>query len=130
MRKEHLGLKFGCEFILYYLMCIFLLMACDTPGKIILINKTGAVAHYKLITTNQKDNVEIEISGGKNNEIIQLFGFEQTWSNDTLKEYVDNIQELVLITNKDTVTLSQQAEIFEFYKNRRKGLKKIKIILR
>ncbi len=115
--------------IIIFLVSLISIMACDTPGKIILINKTEEVAHYKLITTNQKDNAEIEISGGKNNEITQLFGFEQTWSNDALMEYVDNIQELVLITNKDTVTFSQQGEIFEFYKNRRKGLKKIKILL-
>ena len=58
-------------------------------------------------------------------------GLGYSWQDSTIREYLKLITKIEITTNKDTVQLTDQEEMFEFFRERRKGsfrqLIKIKI---
>ena len=111
-------------------LCLFstllLLSGCDIPGHIELVNKTESKVvyrYYQVLDNSQIDTVNIEllsVSGQNKAEII--FSFGQQWSDKRIKEYLDSVISIELISAMDTTILNDKEKMFYFFKERRKGL--------
>lgn len=116
-----------------YIVLLFL-VSCDIPGRIEIINKTGASVLYRYeetTSTGEKRVIDIMFNGKKNDATI-LFGFGQFWTDARIEEYAQGIETIKIITASDTSTMKDQEEIFKFLRNRRSGIFKqvIKIVIK
>ncbi len=116
-------------------LCILLfsLLGCDTPGMIELKNKTESNAIYRYIEkseTGKEDTITIEIPSRKTKDV--LFGFGQVWTDKRIKEYLSHTSSIELITVRDTLTLTDKKQMYNYFKKRRRGLFKneIKVIIK
>ncbi len=120
--------------LLFFLLVICMALSCDMPSVIVIENKTNSnviYKYYEKVLDNKIDTVNIELSSlsGKN-KVELIFGFGQMWTDERIKEYLDAVLCIELMTFKDTILLNDKAEMFNYFKDRRKGLfkQKIKII--
>jgi len=114
------------KLFLLFIIIFFTFFSCDIPGRIELINLSGADALYVLYREKEKgqiDTLTIEISGieGKNKVGI-LSSFGETWTNEKIKEYFGSVQEMQIITTTDTIVFKEKEEMFNYFKERRKGV--------
>lgn len=84
--------------------------------------------YYEKNLNGQIDTISIELFSetGQNNAIL-AFGNGQFWKDTRIEEYFDSIEKIELITSKDTLVLTDKKEMFNYFKDRRKGLFKQKV---
>ncbi len=117
------------------LLTMVVLSSCDVLGVIQFENKSETKATYRIysITKELQDTTEINLEGrnGKNTSGI-IFGFGHTWTDETIRNYVDSIQKIEILTATDTVVMRDKDSMFDYLKKRRKGLfkERINIVLR
>ena|SRR5690606_24476483 len=117
-----------------FILCLLLIgftSSCDIPGTIELKNRTEDRVYYQYYEKNlngQIDTISIELFSetGQNNAIL-AFGNGQFWKDPRIEEYFDSIEKIELITSKDTLVLTDKKEMFNYFKDRRKGLFKQKV---
>jgi len=66
------------------------------------------------------DTVEVEISDRAKEEII--LGFGQRWTDDGIRRYLSEIEKIEVITEKETLVLSDKKKMYQYFRKRRKGL--------
>ena len=110
------------------ILAIVLFSGCDVPGVIKLENRSDTVAYYNYYEKNhngQIDTINIEIASLKgSNEELLLFGFGQYWTDNRIKEYVDSIISIEMIASGDTIMLTNKNDMYNYFRERRKGLLK------
>jgi hypothetical protein len=106
-----------------FISILFSLVGCDVPGIIRLENASGGNAIY--ITHQQGlnsviDTVKIEIADQSKKEII--LGFGQRWTDDGIRKYLSEINQIEIVTEDETMALSDKQKIYQYFRKRRKGL--------
>jgi hypothetical protein len=120
------------------ILLILILFGCDIPGKITIKNISNYPAGYRFEVVEDEKLKEYNIynlsidSRQKSNEITIMFGFGKHWTDKRIKEYSESLSFLEITTYKDTTNIINKDELFNFFKERRKGLFKqeIKIIIK
>jgi hypothetical protein len=105
--------------------------SCDIPGTILLINKTNNDAYFNIIVKNNTEETDsIKISSSSS--CVLLFGFGNFWTDSRIKEYIEPIHKMEIITKNDTTILTDKKIMFDFFEKRRRGVFKqtIKITLK
>jgi len=105
------------------LILMLLLVECDTPGILILENKSGSKAYYTLYFNEPIEGVhklEVEINDKSREELI--FGFGNRWTKDRLNYFFSQIDSIEIITKNDTMIMKDKMEMYHYFKKRRKGI--------
>ncbi len=105
------------------IVCTCLVLGCDVPGVLRVENNSSGNALY--ITYQEKPNgeierVELELSKDARKEV--MFGFGQHWTDERIREYFSQIKKIELITQSDTIIMSEKKEMYKYFRKRRKGL--------
>jgi len=101
----------------------FFYSSCDVPGYLVVQNCTTNKAQYITYFKSQnnvKDTVILEIPVNETKGL--LFGLGIGWNNENIRSYISRIDKLEIITRNDTTTLSDDDQLYRFFKRRRRGL--------
>ena len=106
-----------------FIATLLVFTSCDVPGIIRLENESGGNATfitYQKDMNSKIDTVEVEISDRAKEEII--LGFGQRWTDDGIRRYLSEIEKIEVITEKETLVLSDKKKMYQYFRKRRKGL--------
>lgn len=118
---------------LLIIFIIYLFSSCDTPGKLLIENKSKDTAIFRCEFSERDSIYEVKLGPAKNeNKVIIFFGFGNLWTDERIKEYVSSIKKIEIFSVSDSIILSEYGEKYNFFKNRRKGVLKdeIRIVIR
>jgi hypothetical protein len=119
------------KYIFFTLLFFILFTSCDIPGTIYIKNKSGADASFLIQKKDPGENLSISrLPNG--DEALFNFGFGQWWTNGTIRNFSDDTEKLEIITQRDTLVISDKSELITFLKKRRSGIFKnaMKIVIR
>ena len=117
--------------LIYSYFCLLLsLYSCDVPGIVTIKNASEGDVTYKYEVVSSADStrvytIEIPKEGSEKANI--MFGFGQFWTDERIKEYVQEINSIEIISPQDSIQITDKDQMFEFFKKRRGGLFKNKI---
>lgn len=117
-------------------MLVFSFASCDIAGRLDIVNRTGETAYYKYYTHEEnehRDTILIEVSSARGDNIETImFGFGHKWSKMQIKEYLDWIERIEMVTENDTIIFTDKNEMFDFFLKHRKGVsqKTVKLVLK
>ena len=106
-----------------FFVTLFFLGGCDMPGYLDMKNCTESNAYYLTYSKSVdgvKDTVILDIPSNDTKGI--LFGFGQHWTDEGIQDYLSQIEKIEIITNEDTITMTDKKELFQYFRKRRKGL--------
>lgn len=96
---------------------------CDVPGYLSIQNCTEDDAYYLTYYKSPEGIIDTVILEIKPNETIgKLFGFGQHWTELGINDYLSQINKIEVITNTDTVSMTDKQEMYEYFRKRRRGL--------
>ena len=105
--------------------------SCDIPGTITIKNVSEGDAIYRYEVVSSEDSTEvytIEIPNDKgSDEAGIIYGFGQFWTDERIKEYVQKISFIEIISQQDSIRLTDKEQMFEYFRERRGGLFKNKV---
>lgn len=115
--------------------CLFIsLYGCDLPGIITIenISQGDVVYRYEIINNGDSTKVHtIEIPKDQElNKVSIMFGFGTLWTDKKIREYIETINSIEVISPTDSIYLTNKEQIYEFYRTRRKGIFKNEIKIR
>lgn len=133
MKVTDIQNSFFNKLLCYFLITLFL--GCDIPGKILIKNETQDDVIYRYYTKETDENAAIDtvsIHVPASSEKYIMLGFGNLWTESKLKSYVQKIKKIELITANDTMILKGEAEIYNYFKKRIKGMHKdeVQIIIK
>lgn len=102
---------------------LVLLEGCDMPGYLDVKNSTDSNAYYLTYSESAdgvKDTVILDIPSNDTKGVV--FGFGQHWTDEGIQDYLSQIEKIEIITIEDTITMTDNKELFKYFRKRRKGL--------
>ena len=110
-----------------FLLAAFALAGCDIPGRLVFKNRTGAPAHVRLlIQASERTNEIVLVLGpeGEQRTRYVSFGFGEWFKDSGLDRHVERLERIDLVTERDSVSISDKAEIRAHLIAGRRGLAK------
>lgn len=109
------------------LLCALLLFAaCDIPGQLIIKNRSGSEASlrfYPRDSTITPFTLELSASGDGSKRILH-YGFGQWFVGQQLEEHVQRFRRVDIITQRDSMSLTDTAQFRTWYVEGRRGMAK------
>lgn len=112
------------HFLLVLVVTLF--VSCDYPGLLELVNKTTDTIHitlYRHEINNTIDTLKVVLPN-KGQETAFWFGYGHSWNNKNIDDFITNIEKIELVTEKDTLIISDKDKMLNYLKSRRKGIYK------
>ena len=127
---------------IYYLLkftsvcCLFAFASgCDIPGRLVIVNRTPneIVLRYnsEFQSLTEVHGTELRVSNKRKERVKTiLFGFGHTWTDESIADFAHILGFLEIEVNDKKTMLSDEKEIIDFLKSKRKGLMNREICLK
>ena len=111
-------------------LLIILCSGCDIPGKIVIKNKTNDAIIYRyyqkeIAENGGMDTISVHVPALDEKYI--MLGFGNLWTESQLKSYIKNLEKIEFIKGSDTIILKEETEIYNYFKERIRGIHKDKV---
>lgn len=113
--------------LIYTIVILFLITSCDNPGYIEIDNSSDDEVLYLMLKGEQSkmDTIKLIVPDKQKRKII--LGFGVNWTDHGIRDFLSSVNSIELSSKKDTVLMTDKKDMYNFFRQRRKGLSKKKI---
>nr|WP_321222110.1 hypothetical protein [uncultured Psychroserpens sp.] len=116
----------NCLKLFFTSILLSLVLNCDRPGKISVKNNSDQTITYKYYS---KSNDTVTLKVPPNEKRYVMFGFGKTWDDKEFKTYLNDIEALYIIHDKDTSIYKSKQMITSYFLKRLKTITKREVLI-